>query len=51
MFSPGQPAHGMYPVHYHAMAQGAQPMPYQVVTQVPVSLGGQGQLTNQVNQP
>ncbi|KAH3836372.1 hypothetical protein DPMN_109742 [Dreissena polymorpha] len=51
MFTPGQAAHGMYPDHYHAMAQGAQQMPYQVVTQVTVLLGGQGQLTNQVNQP
>ncbi|KAH3737270.1 hypothetical protein DPMN_043853 [Dreissena polymorpha] len=51
MFSPGQSSHGMYPVHYHAMAQGAQPMPYQAVTQVPVSLGGQVQLTNQINRP
>ncbi|KAH3824086.1 hypothetical protein DPMN_125914 [Dreissena polymorpha] len=51
MFPPGQLAHGTYPIHYHAMAQGAQHMPYQVVSQVPVSQGGQGHFTNQVNQP
>ncbi|KAH3733240.1 hypothetical protein DPMN_039665 [Dreissena polymorpha] len=53
-------ANGTYPVQYHAMAQGAQPMLHQVMTQVPVShggqlhymlVGGQGQYSNPVNQP
>ena len=53
-------ANGTYPVHYQAMAQGPQPVQYQLMTQVPVSqgghlqymsVGGQGQLIDPVNQP
>ncbi|KAH3754712.1 hypothetical protein DPMN_189393 [Dreissena polymorpha] len=53
-------ARGTCRVQYHAMAQGAQPMAYQVMTQLPVSqggqlhymlVGGQGQLIDPVNQP
>ncbi|KAH3699323.1 hypothetical protein DPMN_074279 [Dreissena polymorpha] len=34
-------AYGTYHAQYHAMAQGALPVQYQLMTQVPVSLAGQ----------